>query len=122
GVSSGLNVAELTPKLEAAGSSWPAMLQLITSEVVTMHGLIGLAMPLIMMIMLVRLFGSGKSWKPIVEIIPFALLTAVAFAVPSVLAGVLLGPEFPSLVGGLIGLSLVTLAARARILTPREPW
>ncbi|VFR27027.1 L-lactate permease [plant metagenome] len=122
GVSSGLNVAELRPQLEAAGSSWPAMLQLITSEVVIIHGLIGLTMPFVLMVMLTRLFGKEKSWKPALEILPFALFTGVAFAVPSMLAGVFLGPEFPSLLGGLTGLAIVTIAAHKRFLTPRNTW
>ncbi|MEI2417189.1 L-lactate permease [Orrella sp. JC864] len=122
GVTSGLNLAELRPQLEAAGSSWDVMLRLITSEVVIMHGLIGMTMPFVLMLMLTRLFGRERSWKPALEILPFALFTGVAFAVPSMLAGVLLGPEFPSLLGGLVGLAIVTLAARARFLTPRNTW
>ncbi len=122
GVSSGLNVAELRPALEAAGSSWEAMLRLITSEVVIMHGLIGLTMPFVLVLMLTRLFGRERSWRPALEILPFALFTGVAFSVPSILAGVLLGPEFPSLLGGLIGLAIVTIAAKAKFLTPRNTW
>jgi lactate permease len=42
--------------------------------------------------------------------------------VPYTITGVLWGPEFPSLVGSLFGLTVVILAARRRILTPRQAW
>ena len=34
----------------------------------------------------------------------------------------LLGPEFPSLIGGLVGLALVVTAARAGFLVPKNSW
>ncbi|NQD97043.1 L-lactate permease, partial [Pseudomonas sp. CrR25] len=36
--------------------------------------------------------------------------------------GIFLGPEFPSLAGGLIGLAIVTSAARAGFLVPKNTW
>jgi lactate permease len=42
--------------------------------------------------------------------------------IPYVTVAVVLGPEFPSLLGGLIGLSVVTLAAQKGFLLPKEPW
>ena len=41
---------------------------------------------------------------------------------PYVLTGIFLGPEFPSLLGSLIGLALVTAAARKGILLPADTW
>ena len=38
------------------------------------------------------------------------------------LVAVFLGPEFPSLLGALIGLALVMLAARRGLFMPRTPW
>ena len=52
----------------------------------------------------------------------FALFAGLAFTVPYVLLGVLLGPEFPSLVGGLVALGLTVTAAKARWFQPAEPW
>jgi lactate permease len=42
--------------------------------------------------------------------------------VPYVAVAVLLGPEFPSLLGGLIGLAVVTYAARRGFLLPKKAW
>ena len=104
------------------GSSWAQFLQLITSEVAIIHALVGTVMPLIMVMMLTRFFGQEKSWKAGLHVLPFALFAGMAFTLPYVLTGVFLGPEFPSLLGGLIGLAIVTSAARLGFLVPKQTW
>ena len=79
-------------------------------------------MPLFMVCMMTRFFGKNKSWKEGLEIFPFALLGGLAFVVPYYFTATLLGPEFPSLLGGLIGLSLTTFIARNGWFLPDEPW
>jgi len=73
-------------------------------------------------LMLTRFFGREKSWKAGLEVLPFALFAGLAFTVPYALTGVFLGPEFPSLLGGLIGLAIVSTAAHYRFLTPKKSW
>ncbi|MDC6636517.1 L-lactate permease, partial [Leclercia adecarboxylata] len=41
---------------------------------------------------------------------------------PYAATGIFLGPEFPSLLGGLVGLAIVTTAARYKFLTPKTTW
>ena len=41
---------------------------------------------------------------------------------PYAFTGIFLGPEFPSLLGGLIGLAIVTVAARLGFLVPKKTW
>ncbi|SNY51057.1 lactate permease [Arsukibacterium tuosuense] len=79
-------------------------------------------LPLLMVIMLTRFFSEQKSWRAGFAIAPFALLSGLAFTVPAYLVALLLGPEFPSVVGALIGLVLICTAARYRILLPARPW
>ncbi len=122
GVTTGLDEATISGQLEAAGSSWEAYLQLITSEVAITHAIAGVIMPLLMAVMMTRFFGQNKSWKEGLEVLPFALFAGVAFVVPYVITGMLLGPEFPSLLGGLIGLAIVTFAARKGFLIPKKTW
>src|SRR5690554_1276145 len=122
GVTTGLDEAAISGQLEAAGSSWEAYLQLITSEVAITHAIAGVIMPLLMAVMMTRFFGQNKSWKEGLEVLPFALFAGVAFVVPYVITGMLLGPEFPSLLGGLIGLAIVTFAARKGFLIPKKTW
>ncbi|HBM10328.1 L-lactate permease [Pseudomonas sp. Choline-3u-10] len=122
GVNSGLDTATLGAQLIAQGSSWPIFLQQITSSVAITHAIVGTVMPLIMVMMLTRFFGKEKSWKAGFEVLPFALFAGLAFTLPYVATGVFLGPEFPSLLGGLVGLAIVTTAARFNFLVPKTNW
>ena len=122
GVNTGLDTATIGARLVEQGSSWAQFLQLITSEVAIIHAIVGTVMPLIMVLMLTRFFGTEKSWKAGFEVLPFAIFAGLAFTIPYALTGVFLGPEFPSLAGGLIGLAIVTSAARMGFLLPKTTW
>lgn len=122
GVSGGLDKAGLSEQLTANGSSWEAFYHLITSEVAITHAVVGLLMPLFMCAMLTRFFGRNKSWLEGLAIAPFAVFAGLAFVVPYALAGVLLGPEFPSMIGALVGLLIVVPAAKAGFLVPKKQW
>lgn len=122
GVNTGLDTATIGAQLVEQGSSWAQFLQLITSEVAIIHAIVGTVMPLVMVLMLTRFFGTEKSWKAGFEVLPFAIFAGLAFTIPYALTGVFLGPEFPSLGGGLIGLAIVTSAARMGFLLPKTTW
>jgi lactate permease len=122
GVNTGLDSATIGAQLLEQGSSWAQFLQLITSEVAIVHAIVGTVMPLVMAMMLTRFFGREKSWKAGLQVLPFAIFAGLAFTVPYALTGVFLGPEFPSLAGGLIGLAVVTSAARCGFLAPKTTW
>jgi lactate permease len=122
GVQGGLDKDALGAELETVGSSFPEFLQLVTANVAVLHAVVGTFMPLIMVMMMTRFFGANKSWMEGFAIAPFALLGGVAFTVPYLLTGLFLGPEFPSLIGALTGLAIVTLAAKHKFLTPKDNW
>ncbi len=122
GVSGGVDKAGITEQLVAQGSSWEEYFRLITSEVALTHGLVGILMPLIMVMIMVRAFGANRSWKEGLAIAPFAIFVGLCFVIPYVLAGVFLGPEFPSIIGALVGLAIVIPAAKRGFLAPRETW
>ncbi|WP_458736019.1 L-lactate permease [Zobellella taiwanensis] len=122
GVTTGLDNGAINNTLTAGGSGWEAYLQTVTDNVAITHAIVGILMPLFMCMMLTRFFGNNKSWKEGLEILPFAIFAGLAFTVPYALTGVLLGPEFPSLVGGLVGLALVVTAARKGFLVPKSTF
>lgn len=122
GVSSGLDKAAITSTLEGMGSNWGIYLQLITSEVAIVHGIVGTLIPLLMVVMTTRYFGKNRSWREGLSIAPFAIFSGLAFTVPYVFTGVFLGPEFPSLIGAMVGMPIVVLAARAGFLVPGDSW
>jgi lactate permease len=122
GVNTGLDHVALGKQLMEIGSSWDIFLQLITSEVAVGHAIVGTLMPLLMVMMLTRFFGKNRSWKEGLAMIPFALFAGLAFTIPYALTGIFLGPEFPSIVGALVGMAIVVPAARKGFLVPKASW
>ena len=96
-----------------------ALLCLIGLRVACLHALAGMFVPLFVVATMTRVFGRNKSFAEGLRVWPFALFAACAMIVPYLLVAWLLGPEFPSLLGGLIGLAIVIPAARAGFLVPR---
>ena len=122
GVNKGLDTHNISESLIANGSTWDAYLQQITSSVALIHACVGVMMPVLMAMMLTRFFGKNKSWTEGLDILPFALFAGAAFTIPYALTGVFLGAEFPSLIGGLVGLAVVVTAAKRGFLVPKSKW
>lgn len=122
GVQGGLDKVALTEQLAARGLEWDALFRVIVSEVAVIHGICGTLMPLLLVMVMTRFFGRNRSWTEGLSILPFAIFSAFSFTIPYMLAGVLLGPEFPSILGGLLGLGIVTIAVKARFLVPKDQW
>ncbi|MBS4712961.1 L-lactate permease [Aeromonas caviae] len=122
GINKGLDNQAIGNTLSAGGSSWDIYLQQVTTNVALIHATVGTLMPVLMVMMLTRFFGRNRSWTEGLSILPFAIFAGLAFTVPYALTGMLLGPEFPSLIGGLVGLALVVTAARAGFLVPKNSW
>ncbi|MDP2102401.1 MAG: L-lactate permease [Methylotenera sp.] len=79
-------------------------------------------LPLIMVLILTRFFGENKSWREGLGAWKFALLGGFSFTIPALLVVKLLGPEFPAILGGLIGLVITVLAAKKGFLMPKNVW
>ncbi|WP_394126077.1 L-lactate permease [Vibrio hepatarius] len=122
GVNKGLDTHNIGETLIANGSNWDAYLQQITSSVALIHACVGTLIPVLMAMMLTRFFGKNKSWTEGLDILPFAIFSGLAFTIPYALTGVFLGAEFPSLIGGLVGLAIVVSAAKRGFLVPKSTW
>jgi lactate permease len=122
GVKGGLESPELTERLIRTGLNFSDYLQVITDQAVILHAIAGTVMPLFMCAMMTRYYGKNKSWKEGLAIFPFALFGGLAFTIPYLLTGIFLGPEFPSLLGALVGLGIITLVAQRGILIPKKNW
>ncbi len=99
-----------------------SFLQTLAKQAVSFDIIIGTFIPLILVLILTRFFGENRSWKEGLEIWKFALFAGLSFTVPAFLVASFLGPEFPSMIGGLIGLAIVVPAAKKGFLLPKEPW
>ena len=122
GVAGGLDQATLGGQLATVGSNWETFFHLIFSRVAIIHALCGILMPLIMICIMTRFFGRNRSWNEGLAMAPFAIFTGLAFVIPYAAAGVFLGPEFPSMIGALVGLRGVVPAAKAGFLPPGSGW
>lgn len=122
GINKGLDSQSISQTLSIGGSSWEIYLQQVTTNVALIHAVVGTLVPVLMVMMLTRFFGRHRSWTEGLAILPFAVFAGLAFTVPYALTGMLLGPEFPSLIGGLVGLALVVTAARRGFLVPKSTW
>ncbi|AWT49421.1 lactate permease [Psychrobacter sp. YP14] len=94
----------------------------ITANVGLLHALIGVLIPLILSAFLTRFFGEKRSFIEGLKVWPFALFAGICFTLPYYLVAKYLGPEFPSLVGGFIGLMIVVPAAKRGFLMPKETF
>ncbi|MFS0785803.1 L-lactate permease [Shouchella sp. 1P09AA] len=119
GLSGQSNVEETASSL---GMSFTTYIQSIGGQVAIFHGIIGLFIPLMLVMMLTLFFGEKKSIRSGLQVWKFALFAGVAFTVPYALVANLLGPEFPALFGGLIGLAIVIPAAKKGWFMPKETW
>ncbi|MCL4204526.1 MAG: L-lactate permease [Pirellulaceae bacterium] len=103
---------------------WHAFLAMIGWKVALLHTVAGTLIPLLVVSIMTRFFGKNRSLAEGLAVWRFALFAALAMTVPYLAVAWLLGPEFPSLLGGLIGLAIVVPAAKRGFLIPQggESW
>ena len=126
GVNTGLSadpaIAEYAAQLGYV--EWADFLAFIGFKVALLHAIAGTLIPLILVSFMTRFFGKNKSFAEGLRVWRFAIFAAFSMTIPYVAAGYLLGPEFPALVGSLVGLGVVVTAARKGFLVPKpdEAW
>jgi lactate permease len=101
-------------------AEWHDFLAYIGARVALLHAIAGTLIPLFVVSLMTRFFGPNRSFAEGLRIWKFALFAAFAMTVPYLLLANLLGPEFPSMFGGLIGLAIVIPAAKRGFLMPRR--
>ncbi|TGN57624.1 L-lactate permease [Paracoccus liaowanqingii] len=119
GINTGLSNS---PEVEAAISPLTVAeyVPVVAAQVALVHALVGVLIPLLMVGMLTRFFGSSRSFAEGFRAWKFAIFAGLAFTLPYLAVAYVLGPEFPSLLGGLIGLMIVVPAARAGWFLPDD--
>ncbi|KON87682.1 lactate permease [Sporosarcina globispora] len=95
-----------------------ALVTQIAGQVAILHMIAGTLIPLFVVALMTRFFGKNKSFTEGIRVWKFALFSAFAMTIPYVIVANILGPEFPSMVGGLAGLAIVVFAAKKGFLMP----
>ncbi len=121
GVGQTLNTPELLEQIGAV-MEYSNFIYQVGFWTALLHSLPGIFVPLMLVVMMTRFFGENRSAKEGLVIWPYAIFAGLCFVVPYLLVAWLLGPEFPSLLGGLIGLTIILVTTRAGFLVPKESW
>ncbi|MCI2425040.1 L-lactate permease [Candidatus Acetothermia bacterium] len=121
GLQAVLNIPHVLVDLPA-GMDFFHFIDQITIFTAIPHAILGTFTPLLICVILTRLFGKEKSIKSGLRIAPFAIFSGLAFTVPYLGFALLFGPELPSVAGALFGLLLVIYGTRAGWFVPKEGW
>lgn len=121
GVWTGINDKQDLAQSIAPTSPENYLLQ-ITGNVGLIHAMVGFLIPLILSAFLTRFFGEKRSFVEGLKAWPFAVFAGLCFTIPYYLVAKYLGPEFPSLVGGFIGLLIVLPLTKRGFLVPKDTF
>lgn len=108
--------------LDGQGMELSSFIFNVGGQVSIFHAIVGLFIPLFMSAMLTRFFGKNKSFLEGLKVWPFAIFAGLSFVIPFSLTANFLGPEFPSIIGGLVGLAIVVPLARKGFLMPKDTF
>ena len=125
GAATGLGLEDIpavNERVAELGITFTDYLLLIGQRTAIIHGICGTLMPLFIVASLTRYFGARGSWREGLAIWKFAIFAGLSFTIPSMLTANWIGAEFPSLLGGLISLYLVTLTLQKGWFVPEEVW
>ncbi|GLP97113.1 L-lactate permease [Paraferrimonas sedimenticola] len=104
------------------GDSFADYAQFIALHMTSIDLITGTLIPLAMVCILTGFFGKNKSFKEGLAIWKFAIFAGLAFTVPAFTINYIAGPEFPSVIGALIGMAIVIPVAKKGYLLPKQPW
>ncbi len=102
---------------------WQELLPMIGLRVAALHAVAGIVIPLLVVSIMTRFFGKERRFADGLQIWKFAVFASLSMTIPYVAIAATLGPEFPSLLGSLVGLLIVVPAAKKGFLLPGgTPW
>ena len=107
---------------QGAFQSMDAFFKIIGETVTLMHGPMAFILPIFTLGFITRFFGPSRSWMDGFRAWKFCLFAGVAFVVPYLFLAWFVGPELPSLVGGLIGLGIIITGAKRGFCVPKDVW
>jgi lactate permease len=122
GVGTSLDITWVHEALAERGLQFDQFIHLTGQWTAIIHFLPGMMVPLLTITMLTRFFGPNRSFRAGLSVWPYALFAGFCFMVPYVLVATFLGPEFPTILGGLIGMIIIIPATRAGFLVPKDTW
>jgi lactate permease len=126
-----IGLTPLTDAVKAAAATGAAGLnftdyasfcKVIGQWVTTMHGPMAIILPIFMMGFLTRFYGQKRSWSEGFAVWKYCFMAGVCFVIPYLIFAWTMGAEFPSLIGGLVGLGLLVSLTKKGVCVPKEVW
>jgi len=88
-----------------------------------LHASIGILVPFIVITIITFLFGGEKkSFRRAFEALPICIFAGVAFKLPYLLIARFVGPELPSLLGAIIGFTIMIVGVKLGLFVPKTVW
>ncbi|MDR2726128.1 MAG: L-lactate permease [Candidatus Adiutrix sp.] len=103
-------------------TDYPSFCKAIGEFVTMMHGPMAIILPIFMMGFLTRFYGQNRTWKEGFAIWKYCLMAGLCFVTPYVFFAWAMGPEFPSLIGGLVGLGVLISLTKKGVCVPKDNW
>lgn len=119
---SGALAPEVQARADVLGLDQLGFIAHTATQVATIHAIVGILVPLILVTMMCGFYGEKRSFRAGLAVAPFAIYAALAMIVPYVTVAYVLGPEFPSMLGGFLGLVLVMFTSSKGFLMPKDVW
>lgn len=119
---SGALAPEVQARADALGLDQLGFIAHTATQVATIHAIVGILVPLILVTLMCGFYGEKRSFRSGLAVAPFAIYAALAMIVPYVTVAYVLGPEFPSMLGGFLGLVLVMFTSSKGFLMPKDVW
>ena len=122
GVNTGLSAdpGMIAYATELGFSEWEDFLAFIGTKIAIIHAAAGTFIPLLVTAVMTRFFGANRSFADGFKVWKFAIFAALSMTIPYLIVATFLGPEFPSMFGGMIGLAIVVTAAKKGFLMPDD--
>tara|TARA_B100001559_G_scaffold269913_1_gene237670 strand:+ start:3106 stop:4893 length:1788 start_codon:yes stop_codon:yes gene_type:complete len=122
GVNTGLSAdpGMIAYATELGFSEWEDFLAFIGTKIAIIHAAAGTFIPLLVTAVMTRFFGANRSFADGFKVWKFAIFAALSMTIPYLIVATFLGPEFPSMFGGMIGLAIVVTAAKNGFLMPDD--
>ena len=108
-----MGLSPLKPILDAGvadgGMTYAAFYKIVGEYCTMMHIPMAFILPVFMLGFMTRFYGPNRTWSEGFSAWKYCIFAGVCFSVPYFIVAWTLGPELPSLIGGLIGLGIAAL-------------
>ena len=112
GIGQTLNIPTVISSLPG-GMALDSFVKQVTVFTAVPHVLIGTFIPLLGVSLYTRFFGEKRSFREGLGLWRFAIGAGLSFTIAYLVVAITVGPQFPSIVGGLVGLCVSVLVLRA---------